>query len=286
MPAPRSRRRARLSALVSVALAFTGFQLFAAPAAQAASGTVVISEVFGGNGAANLYNQDFVELHNIGASSVTLTGMSVQYRAATSGSGASSGVNLTGSIPAGGYYLVGGASTAGGHPIPTPDARQHGHEPVRHGRSRDPGEHDHVEPPHQRADRCRALHHRHPGLQRPDPGPCRLRDDPDRGETAAPRRPHTTVTSGPVHDTDDNALDFVASATGDPTARPLPRSRWPTPVRRAAPSAPDPHPPGRRDRRHGAVHLRRDRPAARPEHRPGQRPDHRHPDHQRGAPSP
>ena len=35
MPAPRSRRRARLAVLVSVALAFAGFQFFAAPAAQA-----------------------------------------------------------------------------------------------------------------------------------------------------------------------------------------------------------------------------------------------------------
>ena len=41
MPAPRSRRRARLAALVSVVLAITGFQFFLAPpAAQAASGTV------------------------------------------------------------------------------------------------------------------------------------------------------------------------------------------------------------------------------------------------------
>ena len=35
MPAPRSHRRVRLSALVSVALAFTGLQLFASPVAQA-----------------------------------------------------------------------------------------------------------------------------------------------------------------------------------------------------------------------------------------------------------
>ena len=38
MPAPRSHRRARLAAFVSVVLAITGFQLFLAPpAAQANS---------------------------------------------------------------------------------------------------------------------------------------------------------------------------------------------------------------------------------------------------------
>jgi 5'-nucleotidase len=123
MRASRSQRRARLAALVSTAVAVAGFQLFVAPAAQAASGTVVISEIFGGNGVSpNLYGQDYVELHNIGSSAVDLTGMSVQYRAATSSVGASSGVNLSGSLPAGSYYLVGGATTAGGTAIPTPDA--------------------------------------------------------------------------------------------------------------------------------------------------------------------
>ena len=53
MPAPRSRRRARLAALVSVVLAITGFQFFLAPpAAQANPGgtALVISEVYGGGG--------------------------------------------------------------------------------------------------------------------------------------------------------------------------------------------------------------------------------------------
>jgi predicted extracellular nuclease/2',3'-cyclic-nucleotide 2'-phosphodiesterase (5'-nucleotidase family) len=123
MPHTRSPRRARLAAILSVALALTGLQLFfTAPAAHAASGTVVISEIFGANSATNLYNQDFVELHNPTGSPVSIDGMSVQYRSATSGTGASSGVNLSGSIAAGGYYLVGGAVTAGGASIPTPDA--------------------------------------------------------------------------------------------------------------------------------------------------------------------
>ena len=66
MPAPRSHRRARLAALVSVVLAFTGFQFFGAPAAQAAGSTgLVISEVYGAGGNAGACTtHDFVELYN------------------------------------------------------------------------------------------------------------------------------------------------------------------------------------------------------------------------------
>ena len=51
MPAPRSRRRARLAALVSVVLAITGFQFFLAPPAAQASVSTKI--------AAFPYNQDW-----------------------------------------------------------------------------------------------------------------------------------------------------------------------------------------------------------------------------------
>jgi hypothetical protein len=81
---------------------------------------VVISAVFGGNSASNPFNQDFVELHNRTGASVSLTGWSIQYASAT---GTSWAVNaLTGSIAAGGYHLVGLASTNGGTAIPTPDS--------------------------------------------------------------------------------------------------------------------------------------------------------------------
>ena len=49
MPAPRSHRRARLAALVSIVMAITGFQFFLAPpAAQAnpAGTDLVITEVY------------------------------------------------------------------------------------------------------------------------------------------------------------------------------------------------------------------------------------------------
>jgi hypothetical protein len=81
---------------------------------------VVISEVFGGNSATGFRNQDFVELHNRSAQPQLLTGMSLQYGSAT-GTAAWQVLPLTGTIPAGGSYLVGLASTTGGTSIPTPD---------------------------------------------------------------------------------------------------------------------------------------------------------------------
>ena len=78
---------------------------FVAPAQAVPSTGVVISEVFGGNSATNLYNQDFVELHNVSDESIDLTGKSVQYRSATGAANPSSVVPLSGKVPAGGYYL-------------------------------------------------------------------------------------------------------------------------------------------------------------------------------------
>ena len=71
MPAPRSRRRARLAALVSVVLAITGFQFFLAPPAAHAIGStgLVISEMYGAGGNSGaVRNADFVELYNPQAS--------------------------------------------------------------------------------------------------------------------------------------------------------------------------------------------------------------------------
>ena len=87
-----------------------------------ASPDIVISQLYGGGGnsGAQLTN-DYVELFNRGASSVSITGWSVQYASATGTSFAKA--NLTGTIPAGGYYLVqlaAGTTTAAS--LPTPDA--------------------------------------------------------------------------------------------------------------------------------------------------------------------
>jgi uncharacterized protein len=91
-------------------------------AAQAASPTLVVSQVYGGGGNAGAtLKNDFVELFNRGSATVDVTGWSVQYGAAT---GTTWQVTtLSGSIPAGGYYLVQEAQGAGGSvDLPTPDA--------------------------------------------------------------------------------------------------------------------------------------------------------------------
>ncbi len=94
--------------------------LFAASSVQA---QVVISQVYGGGGnsGATLKN-DFIELRNNGPTAVDLTGWSVQY---TSSAGTSWGSRtaLSGSIPAGGFFLIQQAQGAGGTAdLPTPDA--------------------------------------------------------------------------------------------------------------------------------------------------------------------
>ncbi|MEO6390223.1 MAG: lamin tail domain-containing protein, partial [Pyrinomonadaceae bacterium] len=92
------------------------------PTAQAVSTSIVISQVYGGGGnAGSTYTNDFIELHNVSGSAVSVAGWSVQYASATGTTWAVT--NLTGSIPAGGYYLVQEAVGAGGTtPLPTPDA--------------------------------------------------------------------------------------------------------------------------------------------------------------------
>ncbi|MGH8031656.1 MAG: Calx-beta domain-containing protein [Luteimonas sp.] len=83
---------------------------------------VVVSQIYGGGGnsGATLRN-DFIELHNTGTAAVSVAGWSVQYASATGTSWATT--PLTGSIPAGGYYLVQEAQgSGGGGTLPTPDA--------------------------------------------------------------------------------------------------------------------------------------------------------------------
>ncbi len=78
--------------------------------------SLVISQVFGGNGNTfnNFRNQDYVELHNRSDGPVILNGLSLQYGSAT----AWQVMALNGTIPAGGYFLVGfaasGATADGG----------------------------------------------------------------------------------------------------------------------------------------------------------------------------
>jgi uncharacterized repeat protein (TIGR01451 family) len=90
--------------------------------AQAASSTIVISQVYGGGGNTGAtYKNDFIELYNLGASTVDISGWSVQYAATTGTTWQKS--NLSGSIAPGHYYLIKEAAGSGGTvDLPTPDA--------------------------------------------------------------------------------------------------------------------------------------------------------------------
>ncbi|HEX8410119.1 MAG TPA: lamin tail domain-containing protein [Thermoanaerobaculia bacterium] len=95
-----------------------------ATTASAVSPNIVISQVYGGAGCGtagcSAYRNDYIELFNRSASSVTLTNWSVQYAAQTGTTWQVTTVN--GTIPAGGYLLVAQAGNANGvNPLPTPD---------------------------------------------------------------------------------------------------------------------------------------------------------------------
>ena len=83
---------------------------------------VVISQVYGGGGnSGSYYKNDFIELFNRGDQPQSLTGWSVQYASSTGTTW--SATPLSGSIPAGGYYLVQEAAGTGGTAsLPLPDA--------------------------------------------------------------------------------------------------------------------------------------------------------------------
>jgi uncharacterized protein len=90
--------------------------------ADSAHSQVVISQVYGGGGNSGAtLRSDFIELHNNGAAAVDLSTWSVQY---ASGTGTTWGrTNLSGSIAAGGYFLVKQADGTGGTvALPTPDS--------------------------------------------------------------------------------------------------------------------------------------------------------------------
>jgi uncharacterized protein YjdB len=93
-----------------------------AATANATASSLVISQIYGGGGNSGAtYKNDFIEIFNPTASAISVTGWSVQYASATGTTWQVT--NLTGSIPAGGYYLVQEAAGTGGTTnLPTPDA--------------------------------------------------------------------------------------------------------------------------------------------------------------------
>ena len=93
--------------------------------AQALSPDIVISQVYGGGGNSGApYTNDYVELFNRGATTVSLTGMSVQYASATGAGnfGTNPVTALNGNLAPGQYYLVQLAGGANGGSLPQADA--------------------------------------------------------------------------------------------------------------------------------------------------------------------
>lgn len=92
------------------------------PSAVAASGNIVISQVYGGGGNAGAtFKRDLVELFNSGDAATDVAGWSVQYAAATGSTWQAT--PLTGTIAPGRYYLIQEAQGTGGSvDLPTPDA--------------------------------------------------------------------------------------------------------------------------------------------------------------------
>jgi predicted extracellular nuclease len=111
--------RRRFSALVVAAMVATATPaLTTSAAAQTATDSVVISQVYGGGGNSGApYTHDFVELRNIGSTSVDLSELSVQYASAT-GTGNFAPTGLSGTLEPGQFHLLRLASGAAGEPLP------------------------------------------------------------------------------------------------------------------------------------------------------------------------
>jgi uncharacterized protein len=105
-----------------VLLSALALPLLAASARGSGSGSIVVAEVFaaGGNSGAS-YANDYVELFNRGSGAVAVDGWTLQYASASGTSWQATA--LSGTIPAGGRYLVQLASGgANGAALPAPDA--------------------------------------------------------------------------------------------------------------------------------------------------------------------
>jgi len=117
------------SIITATILFFTGAIFQAKAQKNLVSTTIVINEVYGGAGCGTAgcssYNRDFIELRNISANPVDVTGWSVQYASGTSTNPTWQVTTLSGTIAPGGYYLVGevtGAAGTGMITLPSPDA--------------------------------------------------------------------------------------------------------------------------------------------------------------------
>lgn len=122
MPRTHPRRfRLGIAALAGVALAAS--PLLAVPAFAASTGVVINEAYVNGGSAGATYLNKFVELYNPTTAAIDLSSMSLQYRSAGGEVNPTGVLPLTGSIAAGGYYLIqGNSNAANGAALPTPDA--------------------------------------------------------------------------------------------------------------------------------------------------------------------
>ena len=110
----RHVRRIVLALAVAITAAAIALSLNDEQASATASSTLVINEVYGGGGNSGAtYTNDFIEIANRGNTAASVDGWSVQYHS-SSASGAWQVNQLSGSIPAGGLYLVGESQGTGG----------------------------------------------------------------------------------------------------------------------------------------------------------------------------
>ena len=111
------------ASLLGVSLVVAPLVAFPAVAATDGSGVIINEAYLNGGSSGATHSHKFVELYNPTAEAISLDGTSIQYRSASGTANPSSALALTGSIAAGGYYLVQGASNDSfGEALPTPDA--------------------------------------------------------------------------------------------------------------------------------------------------------------------
>jgi predicted extracellular nuclease len=112
--------RVALGGLSALVLTVGGLAAAAPAMAVDPASSVVISEVYGGGGNSGApYNKDFIELFNRSAADVDLSTWSVQYASASGTSYQATA--LSGSIAAGGFYLIAESGGATGAALPAPD---------------------------------------------------------------------------------------------------------------------------------------------------------------------
>lgn len=115
-------RRPTAVAAVTASLALTAAMIGGTPARAASTG-LIINEFYGRGGSANQpYTHKFVELYNPTAASISLSGLSIQYRSAGGTANATSRTELTGQVAPGDYFVLRlNSNGSNGEPLPNVD---------------------------------------------------------------------------------------------------------------------------------------------------------------------